>query len=86
MLRTILHIRIDRDDEIEDVFDRGQRLNVMPFFGDCCSASSVLTSTARSRWNRHDISERHTGRGAHRRCAYDAEWLMLRAMVLSLWT
>jgi hypothetical protein len=31
MLRTILHIRIDRDDEIEDVFDRGQRLNVIPF-------------------------------------------------------
>ena len=29
--RTTLRIRIDRDDELEDVFDRGQSQNVMSF-------------------------------------------------------
>jgi hypothetical protein len=38
------------------------------------------------RCNRYDISQRHMERSAHRRCAYDAEWLILRVMVLLLWT
>ena len=57
MLRTTLHIRIDRDDEIEDVFHRvcwqpfGQRLNVMSFSAPNVQPRRCWHLQLRGRWN-----------------------------------